>query len=412
MPTLTDTYCRNAKPSAKPTKHFDGEGLFLLVQPSGAKLWRWKYRRPGSGKENLLSAGTYPEVSLKKAREQVAEWRRLHAQGIDPSDQRKATRNATAHTFEAVAREWFEASNRTRGWAESHATKIIGRFEGHVFPLIGHRPIASLKGPDLVDLLQRIERLGLGDTVVRVRQTCSEVFRYAIGAGYGEVDPTVGLNARFQSPRREHYPSITNPAEVGQLLRAIDSCRARYVVGAALRLAPFVFLRPAELAEAEWSEIDFDNERWTIPEARMKGRVDHLVPLSRQAVAILQDIRLYTGTSRFVFPGRTIGGKEKKEHPITGEGLNAALKRIGYGSGKFTMHSFRSMASTLLNDSQKWRSDVIERQLAHTEKDKVRAAYNRALYMPERVEMMQWWADYLDELKAGANVVPLRRAAG
>lgn len=408
---LTDTECRNAKarPDGKPAKLYDGGGLFLKVDASGSKLWRWKYTRPGIGGENSLSPGRYPEVSLKQAREQVAEWRRLRAQGIDPGEHRKATKEAAAHTFEAVAREWFTTSNRARGWAVSHSTKIMGRLMGHVFPIIGRRPIASLRAPDVLDLLQRVERRDLGDTVLRVRQTCGEVFRYGIAAGYCEIDATHGLQARFQAPKREHYPTITDPAQVGELMRNLDACTASYVVAAALRLAPLVCLRPGELRGLRWEEVDLENAQLVIRAERMKLRRKHVVPLSRQAAAILRDVQRYTGDGPLVFPGRSVDGRVAVA-PVSGEALNKALTRMGYGSGKLNGHGFRGMASTLLNESHQFAGDAIERQLDHRERNRVKAAYDHSKHMPERVRMMQWWADYLDSLKAGSTVVPMRRA--
>jgi integrase len=397
---LTDTSIRSTKPGAKPLKLFDGGGLYLLVNPTGSRWWRLKYRV--SGREKLLSLGVYPDVSLKLARDRRDEARKLIAQGIDPSAQRQAEKSATSNTLEAIAREWH--TKFAPGWAKSHGDKILRRLERNVFPWLGSRPIESLTAPDLLACLRRIEKRGRIDTAHRTHQNLSQVFRYAVATARATRDPNADLRGALPPPQREHYPTLTNPDDVGALLRAIEGYTGGEVVAAALRLAPFVFTRPGELRKARWSEFDLENKQWRIPAERMKSRAPHVVPLSDKALSILQDLQPLTLASGFVFPGRD--GKK----PISENTLNAALRRLGYAGDQFTAHSFRSMASTMLNE-QGWSPDAIERQLAHGERDKVRAAYNHAEHMPERRKMMQSWADYLEALRKGAAVVPIRRRA-
>ena len=399
---LTDAAIRNAKPAAKDLKLFDGGGLFVLLKPSGARWWRLKYRI--DGREKLLSLGVYPTISLKDARERRDEAKRLISRGIDPSAQRQAAKAEQADTFEAVAREWFAKMAPT--WAGSHADKVIRRMELYLFPWIGSRPIGKLTAPDLLSCLRRVETLGKHATALRAKQNAGQVFKYAVATGRAERDPSSDLRGALSPPVREHYATITDPAGIGELLRAIDGYSGTFPVACALKLAPLVFTRPGELRKAEWSEFDLDRAQWRIPAERMKSRAPHLVPLCTQAVAILRELHALTGGGRYLFPGR--GGVAY----VSENTLNAALRRLGYERGHFTAHGFRAMASTLLNE-QGWSRDAIERQLAHGERDKVRAGYNHAQHLPERKEMMQAWADYLDNLRAGeSKVVPIFRKAG
>lgn len=396
---LTDTAIRNAKPAEKDSKLFDGGGLFLLVKPTGARWWRLKYRI--DGREKLLSLGVYPAVSLKDAREQRDDAKRLIARGIDPSAQRQATKAEKADTFEAVAREWFAKMAPT--WAAGHAEKVMRRMELYLFPWIGSRPIGKLTAPDLLNCLRRVESRGKHDTALRAKQNAGQVFKYAVATGRADRDPSGDLRGALTPPVRAHYATITDPAEIGGLLRALDGYSGTFTVACALKLAPLVFTRPGELRKAEWSEFDLDGAQWRIPGARMKSRAPHIVPLSTQAVAILRELQPLTGAGRYLFPGRSGSGH------VSENTFNAALRRLGYDSGQFTAHGFRAMASTLLNE-QGWSRDAIERQLAHGERDKVRAAYNHAQHMQERQRMMQAWADYLDQLRAGqSNIVPIGR---
>ncbi|WP_148715374.1 tyrosine-type recombinase/integrase [Chitinolyticbacter meiyuanensis] len=394
---LTDSECKNAKPAEKDRKLFDGGGLFLLVKSNGAKLWRMKYTKPNS-KESLLSFGAYPDVPLSEARKQRDEIRARLAQGIDPSEQRKAASLAASvaadNSFEVVGRAWFDKC--MRGLSASHRERTINRLESDVFPWLGKRPIASIKAPEVLACLRRIEERGAIETAHRVLWSCSKIFRYAIAAGMAETDPADLLKEALIRPDPKAFPTITDPVEVGALLRALDGLSASLVVRCATRLAPLVFVRPGELRKAEWDEINFDKAEWRIPAHKMKSRAVHIVPLPTQAIALLRELEPLTGRCKYVFPG-----ERTKERPMSENTVNAALRRLGYTSDQFTGHSFRKIASTLLNESHQWHRDAIERQLAHGERDEVRAAYNYAEHLPERVKMMQWWADYLDQLKAG-----------
>lgn len=402
---LSDTTIRNAKPSAKPTKMADGRGLYLLLQPNGARWWRLKYRI--DGREKLLSLGTYPDVGLKLARQRRDEARELIAQDIDPSAAKQAAKvsRASAEGFESVAREWFETQ---RGeWVDSHADKIIRRLERDVFPWIRKRPIAEIAAPEILAALRRIEARGAIETAHRALTNVGQVFKYAIATGRATTNPSRDLSPSLRPVIQKHHASITDPAKIGGLLRAIDGYTGTPVVRAALQLSPLVFLRPGELRQAEWSEFDLDAGEWRIPAARMKARELHIVPLAPQAVAILREIQALTGDGRYVFPSA-----RSPRRPMSNVAVLAALRRMGFASDEMTGHGFRSMASTLLNE-QGWHRDAIERQLAHGERNKVRAAYNYAQHLPERRKMMRTWADYLDTLKAdeGAKVIPIKRRA-
>ncbi len=402
---LTDTAARGAKPGDKPFKLADEKGLFLLVHPNGSKYWRLKYRF--AGKEKVLALGVYPEVRLAEARDRRDQARKTLANGIDPSTVKRLSKQAVtlAHenSFEAVAREWF--AKYSPGWAASHGDKIIRRLERDVFPWIGNRPIAEITAPELLAVLRRIETRGAVETAHRAHQNCGQVFRYAVATGRAERDPSQDLRGALPPTKERHHPSITDPKAIGALLRAADGYQGAFVTKCALRLAPLVFVRPGELRKAEWSEIDLEKAEWRIPAEKMKMRAAHIVPLSTQTLAILCELQPLTGASRFVFPGA-----RGKNRPMSENTINAALRRLGYSKDDMTGHGFRRMASTLLNE-QGWNRDAIERQLAHGERDSIRAAYNYAEHLPERRKMMQHWADYLDKLKAGAEVIPLLQRA-
>ncbi|MGH8478350.1 MAG: tyrosine-type recombinase/integrase [Gammaproteobacteria bacterium] len=395
--SLTDTAIRNAKPGTKRNKLFDERGLFLLIAPAGGKWWRLKCRV--AGREKLLSLGTYPEVGLKEARDKRDAARKLLAAGIDPGLARKAERSAIADSFEAVAREWH--AKRAPGWAPGHAEKVMGRIERDVFPWLGARPVGEVKAPELLAVLRRIETRGAIELAHRAHQICGQVFRYAIATGRAERDPAADLRGALPPVKERHHAAITDPKAVGALLRAIDGYQGSFITQCALLLAPLTFVQPGELRKAEWPEIDLDAAEWRIPAERMKMRAIHIIPLSVQAVAILHELRPLTGSGRYVFPGLRTPTRPMSENTI-----NAALRRLGYAKDEMTGHGFRSMASTMLNE-QGWHRDAIERQLAHGERDAVRAAYNYAEHLPLRRRMMQGWADYLDGLKSGAEVVPL-----
>lgn len=401
MPPLTDIAIRSIKPGEKASKLFDGGGLFLLVKPNGARLWRMKYRV--DGREKLISFGQYPDVPLKTARERRDEARRLIAAKVDPSAKRKAEQAARSDTFEALAREYLDL--KAKSLSPRTYERKLGRFEAFAFPYIGKVPITSIAAPQLLAALRRIEERGKHETAHRVRSECGEVFRYAVATGRAERDPTADLRGALAPVIVRNHPAITEPAKIGELMRSIDGYQGQRATEYALKLLPLVFVRPSELRCAEWQEFDLDHAEWRIPANRMKMREQHIVPLARQAVALLRDLQPLTGTSRYVFPSlRT------NERPISNNTLNAALRRLGYTGDEMVSHGFRSMASTCLNE-QGWHPDLIELQLAHAERNKVRAVYNRATRLADRRKMMQAWADYLDTLRAGAEILPFRRAA-
>lgn len=403
---LTDVKVRNAKPTDKQVKLFDGDGLFLLVMPpgkktpNGSKCWRFKYRF--AGKEKLLALGTYPEVSLSDARDKRTEARRQIAAGIDPGEARKARKVANAekaaNTFEVVAREWYGKNEPV--WSPTHAVMVISRLEKDVFPAIGKRPVSEIKAPDVLKMLQNIEARGVIETAYRIKIVCGQVFRYATATGRAEGDPTAALKGTLSKRRVKHHASITDPKEAAVLLRAIDGYQGGFVVRQALRLAPLVFVRPGELRKAEWAEIDLGNAEWNIPAEKMKMKQPHLVPLSKQAVEILRELQPVTGSGKYLFPGRA-------SKPMSENGINAALRYLGYDKDIMTGHGFRAMARTILDEVLQVRIDFIEHQLAHAVKDPNGRAYNRTSHLAERKKMMQTWADYLDGLKSGAKVIPL-----
>ncbi len=402
---LTNTAIRSAKPREKAYKLFDGRGLFLLIKPAG-KYWRCKYRF--AGKEKTLALGVYPDVSLKSARARRDDARKLLADGVDPMHVRKAEKAArvdlAANSFEMVAQEWF--AKFAPSWVDSHADRIIRRLRRDIFPWIGRRPIVEISAPELMTVLCRIGSRGAIETAHRAKQNCSQVFSYAVATGRAERNPCADLGESLKKALppgdKKHHSSITEPQAVGELLRAIDSYRGSPVTMRALRLAPLVFVRPGELRRAEWAEFNLDGAEWRIPAEKMKMRVMHIVPLATQSLVILRELQALTGAGRYVFPSIRTAARPMSENTV-----NAALRRLGYSKDEMTGHGFRSMASTILNE-QGWHRDAIERQLAHAERDQVRAAYNYAEHLPERRKMMQAWADYLDRLALGAEVVPLR----
>lgn len=404
---LTDTAIRNAKPQAKPVKLFDGGGLYIEVSPSGGRWWRFKYRI--GGREKRISLGTYPETTLKEARERRDEARRLLGQGIDPSDHRKAAKRAEAgeDSFEHIAREWHGRHMANK--SESHASKTLERLQKDVFPWIGSRSAREITAPELLAVLRRIESRGAIELCHVTKRICGQVFRYAIATGRAERDPAADLKGALQPVKSEHFAAVTEPKAIGQLLRDIDGYTGHFVTQCALKLSPLVMLRPGEVRRAEWTEIDIEAAEWRIPASKMKMRDEHIVPLSRQSIEILEAIRPLTGRGRYVFPSARTAPGAKDERPMSENAITAALRRLGYTGKDMTAHGFRSMASTRLNESHLFHPDAIERQLAHGERDSVRAAYNRAAHLPERRKMMQWWADYLDDLRAGAEVIQLEQ---
>jgi integrase len=402
---LSDIKIQKAKSKDKSVTLFDGGGLFLMVTPSGGKLWRFKYRF--NGKEKKIAFGVYPEISLLDARKRRDEARSQIAHCIDPGIVRKAQKQAKIEvndTFEAIAREWFQKYLNT--WTESHSKRLLRKLERDVFPYLGARPIKEIKAPELLAVLRRIESRGSLDTAHRVRTICSQVFRYAVATGRAERDPSSDLKGAIPPPQEGHMAAITEPKKVGELLRAIDGYQGSFIVQSALRLAPLVFVRPGELRHAEWSEIDFENAEWNIPKEKMKGKKEekkpHLVPLSKQAIEILKQIKEYTGASRYVFPsGRTF------DRPMSDNAILAALRRMGYSKDEQSGHGFRATARTILDEVLQVRVDLIEAQLAHRVLDVLGRAYNRTTHFAERRKMMQTWANYLDGLRAGATVSPI-----
>jgi integrase len=398
---LTDTAIRGAKPAAKPVRMFDGGGLYLEISPAGGKLWRFKYRI--GGKEKRLALGVYPDVGLKDARAKRDAARNLLANDVDPGEHRKVQTAAkverAANSFEAIAREWFAKQQPT--WAASHADKIIMRLQDDVFPWLGGKPIAEITAPDVLAVLRRIEGRGTNDTAHRANGNISQVMRYAIATGRATRDPVPDLRGALPPLRHKNFAAITEPDKVGEMLRAFDAFQGTFVVKSALLLAPLVFVRPGELRTALWADVDMDKAEWRYQVSKTK--TDHLVPLARQAVAILRDLYALTGHGRHVFPGRD------PQKPMSEAAVNAALRRMGYDTkAEITGHGFRAMARTILHEELHQKPEVIEHQLAHKVSDALGTAYNRTQFLKERRAMMQGWADYLDKLKVGADVIPLR----
>jgi integrase len=402
---LGDTFVRQVKHSGKPSgdKYTDGGGMYLLVSAAG-KYWRMDYRF--DGKRRTLALGVYPEVSLAKARQRREKAREQLADGIDPGvakrEEQRAKADAAANTFEAVSREWLEKTANKR--VAVTQAKVTNWLEKDVFPFIGKLPISTVRAKDVLDkVARRMEARGIHESAHRIVQICSQVFRYAVAVGHVERDVTVDLRGALVSVDKTNYPAITDPKQVGQLMRSIRAYEGHPTVRAALQLSPLVFVRPGELRAAEWSEMDLETGEWRIPGSRMKMKVEHLVPLSRQAVAILRAVQPVSGHGQYVFPSIRTGERCMSENTV-----NAALRGMGYAKEVMTAHGFRAMARTIMDEVLGERPDLIEHQLAHTVKDPNGRAYNRTAHLPARREMMQRWADYLDELAQGAKVVSFK----
>ena len=399
---LTDTAVKNTKPSGKTARMFDSGGLYLEISPVGGKWWRLKYRI--DGKEKRLSLGVYPDISLKDARQRRDEARKLLAGGVDPGENRKAVKAAklerAANSFEVVAREWV--TSKLPEWAPSQAEKVKGILEKNIYPWLGVRPISEVKAMELLVSLRRAEARGAKETAKRALQICGQVFRYAVATGRVERDITPDLKGALSTPIKSHYSSITDPVKVGSLMRSIDSYIGGLIVKCALKIGALTFVRPGELRKAEWAEIDLDKAEWNIPAERMKMKQPHLVPLSTQAVDVLRELHPLTGHGKFVFPG-----ERSHDRPMSENSVNAAMRGMGYDKETMTGHGFRAMARTILDEVLGVRPDFIEHQLAHAVRDPNGRAYNRTAHLAERRKMMQLWADYLDKLKAGAEVIPL-----
>jgi integrase len=392
---LTDIVVKNAKPKDKPYKLSDAECMYLYVSATG-KYWRYDYSY--LGKRKTLALGVYPTISLAEAREGKSAARKLLAKGIDPSKSKiskhkEAIRNASV-TFEIVAREWHQ-KNASK-WSEKNTARTLSLLERNIFPFIGKLPIADVKPSELLETIQRIEKRGTIQTAHRAMMNCGQIFRYAIATDRAHKDISLVLRGSLTPIVETHHASITDPKKIGDLLKEIEQYEGLYITKYALKLAPLLFVRPGELRHAEWVEFNFDSAEWKIPANKMKMGSAHIVPLSKQSLSILNELKDHTGHLNYLFPSlRT------PDRPMSDNTVNAALRRLGYEKDEMTGHGFRSMASTILHE-QGWPHDAIERQLAHAEKNKVVAAYNYADYLPKRREMMQAWADYLDELKKGA----------
>lgn len=398
---LTDLAVRNAKAAEKQQKLFDSGGLFLLVTPAGGKRWVLKYRI--GGKEKSLALGMYPEVSLVEARKRRDAAREKLAAGTDPGEAKKADKRAAllaaANSFEAVARGWMEERKSTVEPAQHE--KTLARMENDVFPWIGKRPIAEIDAPEILAVLKRIDSRGARFTAHRTRSEISRVFRYGIKEGHCKADPARDLVGAIPPAQTEHFASITEPVKVGEMLRAFDGFTGTFPVLCALKLAPMLFARPGELRQAEWSEIDLDKGEWRYHVSKTK--TEHLVPLATQAIAILRELYALTGSGRYVFPGA-----RDRKRPMSEAAINAALRRLGYDTRtEITGHGFRAMARTILHEELEQKPEVIEHQLAHAVPDNLGGAYNRTRFIKDRRAMMQKWADYLDRLKVGAEIIPI-----
>ncbi|MCM2541937.1 tyrosine-type recombinase/integrase [Burkholderia glumae] len=401
---LTDTAIRNAKPADKPVRLFDGGGLYLEIAPSGGKWWRLKYRF--GGKEKRYSLGVYPEVTLATARKKRDEAREKLAAGIDPGEAKKAEKRASllaaAHSFEVVARGWMDERKTTVEPAQ-HA-KTLARMENDVFPWLGKRPIAEIDAPEILVVLKRVDGRGARFTAHRIRSEISRVFRYGIKEWHCKADPARDLVDAIPPAQTTHFASITEPEKVGEMLRAFDGFTGTFPVLCALKLAPMLFVRPGELRKAEWAQFDLDKGEWRY--FVNKTKTDHLVPLAAQAVTILRELHALTGEGVYVFPGA-----RDRNRPMSEAAINAALRRLGYDTRtEITGHGFRAMARTILHEELEEKPEVIEHQLAHTVPDSLGRAYNRTKFIKARRSMMQQWADYLDKLKAGAEIIPIAAA--
>lgn len=396
---LTDTQIKQSQPKNKPYKLSDAKGLYVEVQPSGAKYWRLKYRF--GGKEKRLALGVYPKVTLKAARKACELAKDQLEAGIDPSQAKKAKKaerfQALANNLEAIGREWH--AQQSGKWSESYAAKVLRAIERDLFPYLGTLPLDDITPPQLLAVFRRVEERGATESAHRLKQTTGQIFRFGVATGRAQRDITPDLKGALSTHRKKHFPAITEPHKVGRLLAMIDSYEGTATVRAALKLAPLVFVRPKELRQAEWPEIDFDKAEWRIPGSKMKMGEDHIVPLSTQAIAILQDQFLLTGGwNGYVFPSA-----RSPRRPMSDNAILSAFRNMGISKDEMTGHGFRAMARTLLDEVLQERVELIEHQLAHAVKDSLGRAYNRTTHLPQRKLMMQKWADYLDSLCLAAE---------
>jgi len=404
---LSDTAIRAAKPASKAFKLADERGLYLVVTPAGGKLWRFDYRLNGTRK--TLAIGQYPEISLKDARGRLEEARRLLANGEDPAiikqAQKAAKHERSANSFEIVARRWHKKN--VSKWTSSYASKMIQLLERDIFPWIGGEPVADLEAPKFLTVARRIEARGAVDTAHRALQACGQIMRFAVAEGLASRNPIGDLRGALKTAVTKHMPSVTDPARVAELLRAFDAFNGTFTVQCALKLAPLVFTRPGELRQAKWADIDLDAAVWSIPAEAMKMRQPHIVPLSRQAIRIFREIHPLTGHLEYVFPGA-----RDPKRAMSDAAVNAAMRRLGIDTKtELTGHGFRAMARTILHEVLKYPPEVIEQQLAHKAAGPLGEAYARAKFLDQRAPMMQQWADYLEKLKAGAEVIPFKAAS-
>lgn len=403
---LSDIQINKAKPQAKDVKLFDGGGLFLVITPTGGKLWNLKYRF--NGKEKKLSIGAYPAITLAEARQRRSDAKTLIANGVDPGELKKTLKSTpvevVTNSFESVAREWH--LKHSGKWSAVHATTIIDRLEKDVFPYMGARPILEIKAPELLAVLRRIESRGALDTAHRIRNHCGQVFKYAVATGRAERDPAADMSGALPPVKYNHFAAPTDPKTVAPLLRAIDDFKGSFVVKCALQVGIMTFVRPGELRHMEWTELDLDAATWNIPGHKMKMKAAHIVPLSTQVIALLKELQPLTGHSVYVFPCHRSPLRCMSENAV-----NAGLRRMGYEKTEITGHGFRAMARTMLHEILQFSPDAIEAQLAHAVPDRLGRAYNRTQHLAERKTIMQHWADYLDGLKQGAKVIPFKREA-
>lgn len=414
---LTVTAINAAKPKDKSYKLADERGLYLFVTAAGGKLWRLDYRI--GGKRKTMALGAYPDIGLKDARDYRDEARKLIANGVDPGEVKKADKaarreanqektQAAEHaamlaagiplpdSFEAVAREWFAKNEAT--WAANHADRIIRRLERDVFPYIGRKPVAEISAPAVLAVAQRIEDRGAGDTAHRAKQNIGQVMRYAIATGRAMYDPVPSLKGALAPVRKQHFAAVTDPSEIGPLLRVLSGYKGSPIVRAALKLAPLLFVRPGELRHMEWSEVDLDEGLWKFTAS--KTGQDHIVPLAKQAVEVLRDLHPLTGHARYVFPSA-----RTDKRPMSSNAVLAAMRRVGIDKDEMSGHGFRAMARTVLAEVHEYPAEVIELQLAHAVRDPLGRAYNRTQHLKQRIQMMQTWADYLDDLRDQKNVI-------
>ncbi|MEZ5477196.1 MAG: integrase arm-type DNA-binding domain-containing protein [Thiolinea sp.] len=402
--SLNDSIIKHAKPlpNGRIRVLSDGGGLSIQITTTG-KYWRYRYRI--DGKQPTLALGTYPDVSLKDARELHEEARKVLASGMDPAQHKKVQKRTRAklvqNSFEVVAREWFDKFSQ--GWVEAGRKRVMSRLERDIFPVIGNRPIAELEPPEILECLQRIEKRGALDTAHRARQDCSKIFRYAVATGKASHDQTLSLQGSLPPVRKEHFAAITEPGKIAVLMRGIDQYEGSFIVKCALQLSPLLFVRPGELRHMEWAEVDLERALWEIPASKMKMRLPHIVPLADQVLDILEELHPLTGNGRYVFPGI-----RKRQRPMSENTINQAIRRLGYEQDEMTAHGFRAMARTVLEEVLNYPIHIIELQLAHAVKDPNGRAYNRTVHLEKRMNMMQMWADYLDGLKEGGDILPFK----